>query len=113
MAKCCICGRLIERRYWVCKTCKKRFALAERFEGWPDWVKALADCEHQERRYQQAEAQQRLEPLGASEEVLRPYQSPLITRDDCCDGLPLSPYQTAAENSEYHRSHDLPDPPAP
>lgn len=111
MANCCICDRSLRGSAWVCVPCERRYRLPADFVKWPDWAKALADSEQRERRYQKMEAEQRSGPLDAHDEgVLRPYQSILVTRADCHDGLPLSPYPTAAENSEYRRLHNLPDP---
>lgn len=108
---CCVCGRRLRGSAWVCMPCERRYGLPKNFADWPEWAKALKCSEQQERRYQQAEAEQRSVPPDALDEgVLQASHLPLVTRTDCVDGLPLSPYSTEAENVAYRQAHGLAEP---
>lgn len=49
---CCICGKRLTGTAWACRACIATYGLQSPYIQWPDWVKALANVEQSERRYQ-------------------------------------------------------------
>jgi len=46
---CCICGKPITVRFWVCAACERAYHLGD-FRDWPQWAKELKASEERERR---------------------------------------------------------------
>ncbi len=76
-------------------TCKTEHNLPASYKDWPDWAKALADSEQQERRYEQRCVEH------------EPETDCLQTRGEMVDGLPTAPYDDDAANAAYRRANRL------
>jgi len=73
MGKCAICQETPLRETWVCVSCAEEWGLiGVPFKDWPDWVKALKNCEQQMRRaYVQEELAFRAMANGEAGDDLR------------------------------------------
>jgi len=49
-AECCICGRSITERFWVCEPCERANNLGGSWTEWPEWAKYLRNEERKRRR---------------------------------------------------------------
>lgn len=47
---CCICGKPITARFWVCAACEDAYELKGGYHDWPEWIQALVILEQRERR---------------------------------------------------------------
>jgi len=49
-SRCCICGKAITDKFWVCTDCEKSHSLTGKYKSWPEWAKSLVN-EEARRRY--------------------------------------------------------------
>lgn len=57
MAKCAVCGENRCSETWqVCYSCRQKLGVLGKWETWPEWLRALANHEKQERRQDKEEA---------------------------------------------------------